>query len=140
MLNPDKAVRDRAVQGLVAFLSRGTYVDEESGESSTGYIPLSDKEMAKLWKGLFYCTHLVEVQTCYKLMLGFWMSDKPLVQQALASDLAELLLQINPSSSSGSSKEQNQLIAALGFLKGFWQAIVREWTGVDRLRYVLLHI
>src|SRR5690349_13380550 len=24
----DKAVRDRAVQGLVAFLSRGTYVDE----------------------------------------------------------------------------------------------------------------
>lgn len=51
----DKAVRDRAVQGLAAFLSRGTYVDEESGESSTGYVPLSDSEMAKLWKGLFYC-------------------------------------------------------------------------------------
>jgi ribosomal RNA-processing protein 1 len=66
------------------------------------------------------------------------MSDKPLVQQALAADLAELLLQINPSSSSGSSKEDNQLTAALGFLKGFWQAIVREWTGVDRLRYVSL--
>jgi len=62
------------------------------------------------------------------------MSDKPLVQQRLAADLAELLLQINPTSSTEAQREQDQLVAALGFLKGFWQAIVREWTGVDRLR------
>lgn len=61
------------------------------------------------------------------------MSDKPLIQQALATDLSELLLQINPASA-GSSKDGDQLMAALGFLKGFWQAIVREWPGVDRLR------
>jgi hypothetical protein len=61
------------------------------------------------------------------------MSDKPLIQQALATDLSELLLQINPASA-GSSKDGDQLLAALGFLKGFWQAIVREWPGVDRLR------
>lgn len=35
---------------LVAFLSRGS-----GGESST-FVKLEDAEMAKLWKGLFYCT------------------------------------------------------------------------------------
>ena len=57
------------------------------------------------------------------------MSDKPLVQQALAADLAEILLRINPVS-------DDQLVASLGFLRGFWEAIVREWTGLDRLRWV----
>ena len=54
---------------------------------------------------------------------GYWMSDKPLVQQALSSELAELLL-IIPSN-----------LLSLKFLMGFWQAIVREWNGIDRLRY-----
>lgn len=50
------------------------------------------------------------------------MSDKPLVQQALSSELAELLLLI----------QSNPL--SLAFLRGFWEAIVREWNGIDRLR------
>jgi len=50
------------------------------------------------------------------------MSDKPLVQQALATDLAELLLTITSTS------------AALAFLRGFWESTVREWNGIDRLR------
>ncbi len=57
------------------------------------------------------------------------MSDKSLIQQALASDLSELLFLIDPGSSSG-----DRLDAALAFLEGFWKAIVREWTGIDRLR------
>lgn len=56
---------------------------------------------------------------------GFWMSDKPRVQQDLAQELAELLLTITAVSSS------------LSFLKGFWITTVREWNGIDRLRYVL---
>lgn len=48
----DKKVRDQAIRNLTAFVSRG---DVESSESG-GYTPLSDDEMAKLWKGLFYCT------------------------------------------------------------------------------------
>lgn len=52
------------------------------------------------------------------------MSDKPLVQQQLASDLANLLLRIDSSRPS----------AALDFLAGFWTALVREWSGIDRLR------
>jgi hypothetical protein len=57
---------------------------------------------------------------------GFWMSDKPLVQQALASELAELLLTISDTPS------------ALHFLRGFWITLVREWNGIDRLRCVHL--
>lgn len=52
------------------------------------------------------------------------MSDKPLVQQALASEIAEILLSISNNT------------ASLGFLRGFWDALVREWSGIDRLRYV----
>lgn len=55
---------------------------------------------------------------------GFWMSDKPLVQQALAGELAELILTITDVPSS------------LNFLRGFWTMTVREWSGIDRLRCV----
>ena len=54
------------------------------------------------------------------------MSDKPLVQQALASELADLLL-ITTSTS-----------ASLAFLRGFWETTVREWNGIDRLRFCFL--
>jgi ribosomal RNA-processing protein 1 len=50
------------------------------------------------------------------------MSDKALVQQALASELANLLLSINGNT------------ASFEFLGGFWRTIVREWAGIDRLR------
>lgn len=52
------------------------------------------------------------------------MSDKPLVQQALASELAELVLTITSNA------------ASIAFLRGFWQTIVREWNGIDQLRCV----
>ena len=56
------------------------------------------------------------------------MSDKPLVQQALASELAELILTISSTS------------ASLAFVRGFWEMTVREWNGIDRLRYVLCDV
>ncbi|CCL98081.1 uncharacterized protein FIBRA_00075 [Fibroporia radiculosa] len=91
----DKKTRDKAIKSLSTFLS----------DPSRDTLP--ESEMAKLWKGIFYC---------------FWMSDKPLVQQALASELAEILLTISTASSS------------LAFLCGFWEATVREWNSIDRLR------
>lgn len=50
------------------------------------------------------------------------MSDKPLVQQALAAELAGILLTIPTTQ------------RALDFLHGFWYTITREWNGIDRLR------
>ncbi|KAJ7110043.1 Nop52-domain-containing protein [Mycena epipterygia] len=95
LASTDKKTRDKAIKSLAAFLS------DDSQD------PISKPDMDKLWKGIFYC---------------FWMSDKPLVQQALASDLAELLLTITSVPSS------------LSFLSGFWETTVREWNGIDRLR------
>ncbi|KAF9535665.1 ribosomal RNA processing protein [Crepidotus variabilis] len=94
LASTDKKTRDKAIKNLSAFLS-----EDQDG--------LPKSEMDKLWKGIFYC---------------FWMSDKPLVQQALAAELAELLLTITSTQ------------ASLAFLKSFWQCTVREWNGIDRLR------
>ncbi|KAJ9107154.1 hypothetical protein QFC19_002814 [Naganishia cerealis] len=73
------------------------------------------------------------------------MSDKPLVQQRLASDLSEIILQINPQQDSDESEQGDELardMAALDFVQGFWETIIREWVGIDRFRmdkyYMLL--
>ncbi|KAI0347723.1 Nop52-domain-containing protein [Trametopsis cervina] len=95
LASTDKKTRDKAVKDLSVFLS----------DPARAAMPPA--EMAKLWKGIFYC---------------FWMSDKPLVQQALASSLAELLLSIPTPTT------------ALEFLRGFWESTVREWAGIDRYR------
>ncbi|KAE9398442.1 Nop52-domain-containing protein [Gymnopus androsaceus JB14] len=95
LASTEKKTRDKAIKTLSVFLS-----DESRDE-------IPKFEMTKLWKGIFYC---------------FWMSDKPLVQQALASELADLVL-TTPNTSS-----------ALSFLNGFWETVVREWNGIDRLR------
>ncbi|KAG8745024.1 hypothetical protein FRC10_008998 [Ceratobasidium sp. 414] len=95
MSEPEKKTRDKAINTLAAFLS------DESQAS------MSSTDRAKLWKGLFYC---------------FWMSDKPIVQQDLSQELANLSLVI-PS-----------LDPAIGFIRGFWEATVREWAGIDRYR------
>lgn len=77
------------------------------------------------------------------------MSDKPLIQQSLARELADLILSINPRKSKQKQKsqeageeeeeateerERKRDEAALGYLKGFWECIIREWEGIDRLR------
>ncbi|KAI8995285.1 Nop52-domain-containing protein [Trametes punicea] len=95
LASTDKKTRDKAIKNLAAFLS----------DPSRDVLPRS--EMAKLWKGIFYC---------------FWMSDKPLVQQALATEIAEILLTIS------------KLSVSLEFLRGFWEETVREWNKIDRLR------
>ncbi|KAI9068693.1 Nop52-domain-containing protein [Trametes sanguinea] len=95
LASTDKKTRDKAIKNLAAFLS----------DPSRDVLPKS--EMTKLWKGIFYC---------------FWMSDKPLVQQALASEIAEILLTIT------------KLSVSLEFLRGFWETTVREWNKIDRLR------
>ncbi|EIN13934.1 ribosomal RNA processing protein [Punctularia strigosozonata HHB-11173 SS5] len=104
LASTDKKTRDRAIKQLSAFLSQSS-ADDVDEPTTKALLPQA--EMAKLWKGIFYC---------------FWMSDKPLVQQALAAELAEMLLTIKST------------CASLDFLRGFWDVIVREWSGIDRLR------
>jgi hypothetical protein len=50
LIRVDKRVRDNAIANLAAFLSRSN-----DPEGSSSAVLLTDSEMAKLWKGVFYC-------------------------------------------------------------------------------------
>lgn len=69
------------------------------------------------------------------------MSDKPLVQQALAVDLALLTLDVRPKIKDARSNGRvARFHSAMSYLRGFWDAIVREWSGLDRLRCVVVEV
>jgi hypothetical protein len=92
LASADKKTRDNALKKLSKFLSHKKDITE--------------LELLKLWKGLFYC---------------YWMSDKQLIQQQLANQLGTLLLKI-----------PNDVV--FNFLRAFWKIIIQEWNGIDRLR------
>ncbi|XP_028401764.1 ribosomal RNA processing protein 1 homolog B-like isoform X2 [Dendronephthya gigantea] len=93
----EKTVRDKAVKKLKIWIS--TRHSTSSG--------LSESDMLKLWKGLFYC---------------MWMSDKRSVQEELAENIAQLLHCFQKTT------------AGLEYIDGFYKTICREWHGIDRLR------
>nr|GLL26043.1 ribosomal RNA processing protein 1 homolog [Ipomoea trifida] len=67
---------------------------------------VSDDDMKKFWKGLFYC---------------LWHSDKAPAQAHLISRAASLVLNL-------------QLSLALHYFSVFLVTLKREWNGIDRLR------
>jgi ribosomal RNA-processing protein 1 len=91
----DRKTRTAALDSLRTFLS-----------ARKTAAALTRLEILKLWKGLFY---------------ALWMCDRPLAQQALCGELAELIY-ILPRE------------AAMPWLRGFWATMAREWTGIDVLR------
>ncbi|KAM6161752.1 ribosomal RNA processing protein 1 homolog A [Erethizon dorsatum] len=64
-------------------------------------------ELLKIWKGLFYC---------------MWMQDKLLLQEELGRTISQLIHAFQ-------TTEAQHL-----FLQTFWQTMIREWAGIDRLR------
>lgn len=66
-----------------------------------------------------HCFEIYDID--YFFCIGFWMSDKPLIQQALANDLGALVMEMPASN-------------AIPFLKAFWQIHCQEWHGLDRIR------
>ncbi|KAI9019042.1 nucleolar protein,Nop52-domain-containing protein [Hyaloraphidium curvatum] len=92
LASTEKSDRDRAVRAIASWLRNRSDV--------------SETELAKLWKGIFYC---------------FWLSDKPKVQQQLADRLAKMVLAVPP-------------LMGIKLLRSFWLTMIREWHGIDRLR------
>ncbi|KAF2084442.1 hypothetical protein K490DRAFT_59589 [Saccharata proteae CBS 121410] len=88
----DKRIRDKALESLRKYLS--------------GRKELSEVDLLKLWKGLFFC---------------MWMSDKPRTQQQLARDLSSLVDLLHST-------------LTIPFLSAFWKTMAREWIGIDVLR------
>ncbi|XP_029442051.1 ribosomal RNA processing protein 1 homolog A-like [Rhinatrema bivittatum] len=94
----EKVLRDRAVKRL------RKYITVKTTQRTGGFSP---EELLKIWKGLFYC---------------MWMQDKPLLQEALADTISQLLHAFR--------NRQAQRT----FIQTFWQTMSREWNGIDRLR------
>ena len=92
-MGTDRKTREHALDSLRTFLQRSA--------------PFSELDFMKLWKGLFFC---------------MWHSDKPLTQQRLARDLADLMSILTGRDN------------FLGFVRAFWDTIAREWGGIDALR------
>jgi len=93
----EKADRDKAVKKLKKWLH------SRSASSS----PLQEDELLRIWKGLFYC---------------YWMSDKPLIQEELANNIASMIGVFSSNDS------------ALLFIKTFLLTMSREWFGIDNWR------
>lgn len=67
----------------------------------------TDTDFLRLWKGLFYC---------------MWMSDKPLVQENLADEIASLV------------RCFDDLSVALQYFGTFLETMCIEWFGIDHWR------
>ncbi|KAA8535845.1 hypothetical protein F0562_030835 [Nyssa sinensis] len=88
----NKATRDKALKLLKIWLPLQSQV--------------SDEDMKKLWKGLFYC---------------IWHADKAPVQSELINRLSSLLLTLD-------------LPVSVHYFSAFLLTMRREWTGIDALR------
>ncbi|XP_040588187.1 ribosomal RNA processing protein 1 homolog A isoform X1 [Mesocricetus auratus] len=90
------------------------YIMARTQRAAGGFTP---DELLKIWKGLFYC---------------MWMQDKPLQQEELGRTISQLIHAFQ-------TTETQHL-----FLRAFWQTMIREWVGIDRLRldkfYLLMRL
>ncbi|SPO04131.1 related to RRP1 protein [Cephalotrichum gorgonifer] len=97
LASSDLKLRTSALSSLRTFLSAR---------------PLSRTDSLKLWSGLFY---------------ALWMCDRPIPQQNLASELADLLLVV-PGAKEGAG------LAVGVWLSAFWEVVGAKWTTIDVLR------
>ncbi|KAF8395970.1 hypothetical protein HHK36_017581 [Tetracentron sinense] len=88
----NKTTRDKALRLLKTWLPSQDQI--------------SDEEMKKIWKGLFYCV---------------WHADKQPVQIELINRLASLLVSLS-------------LPLSIQYFDGFLSTMRREWSGIDFLR------
>ncbi|KAG7029862.1 Ribosomal RNA processing protein 1-like B, partial [Cucurbita argyrosperma subsp. argyrosperma] len=93
LASSNKATRDKTLRVIIK-----TWLPTQTS--------LSDGDMKKLWKGLFYCV---------------WHADKAPVQSELINRLASLLLHLD-------------LPLAVQYFSVFLLTMRREWAGIDALR------
>lgn len=93
LASSDRKLRTSSLEALTAFLA--------------GRRSLSDGDARKLWTGLYY---------------ALWMTDRPKPQQALAADLAGLVLALRAPCVVGP------------WLRAFWHVLGAQWTSIEALR------
>ncbi len=70
---------------------------------------LLHKDYMRVWKALFY---------------AMWMADKAIYQRSLAQRLGDIAIDLYRANKA----------AAMQYVRAFWETIIREWHGIDRLR------
>ncbi|KAK0987312.1 hypothetical protein LTS01_009580 [Friedmanniomyces endolithicus] len=115
LASSDRKLRTSALASLRQYLS---------SHSCAHSAPLTQLDLLKLWKALFYC---------------LYMQDKPLHQQRLAGDLAGLADVLvpkrrNEAESKGEGVEDGEGSMLIGWFEAFWLTMAREWSGIDGLR------
>ncbi|KAI1205196.1 uncharacterized protein F4807DRAFT_464855 [Annulohypoxylon truncatum] len=108
LASSDRKIRTSALDTLRTFLTAPTTARK-----------LTELDYLKLWKGLFY---------------SVWMCDRPIPQQNLCAELADLL-SVLP------APNDDECAVVIPFLRAFWATLSREWTAIDVLRmekYLLL--
>lgn len=93
LASPDKEIRDKTLKSLIKYAS--------------SLKEITDLEMLKLWKALYYC---------------MWLSDKAPIQQELAGSISELF-------HSFKSKDVGML-----YYRMFYRTMIREWSLLDQHR------
>lgn len=93
LVNPDKLVRDATLSSLQSVLAQSKNI--------------TDVQMLKLWKALFYC---------------MWLADMNPVQMELATNVADMI------------KVFPKPKGALLYIQMFFRTIVREWHHLDQYR------
>ncbi|KXN73619.1 hypothetical protein CONCODRAFT_35572, partial [Conidiobolus coronatus NRRL 28638] len=88
----EKTVRDSAIIATAVFLNDVEKIDLN--------------QVTILWAGLFY---------------GFWMADKPIVQQDTAKNIGDVITLIKPDN-------------AYLFIEAFWSVLNSKWHEIDRIR------
>ncbi|KAI0392020.1 nucleolar protein,Nop52-domain-containing protein [Xylariaceae sp. FL0594] len=102
LASSDRKTRTAALESLRTFLAA-------NGPR------LSHLDNMKLWKGLYY---------------SLWMCDRPIPQQNLCAELADLI-NVFPTSSPSPAPE----VTVTNWLAAFWAVMAREWTtGIDVYR------
>ncbi|KAI1086761.1 hypothetical protein F5B19DRAFT_478027 [Rostrohypoxylon terebratum] len=108
LASSDRKIRTSALDTLRKFLTAPTTARK-----------LTELDYLKLWKGLFY---------------SVWMCDRPIPQQNLCAELADLLTVLP-------TPNDDECVVVIPFLRAFWATLSREWTAIDVLRmekYLLL--
>nr|CAH7769593.1 unnamed protein product [Callosobruchus chinensis] len=91
----NKSAREKALKNLPKWFAKRTET-----------MPFTEDDFQRIWKGLFY---------------AMWMSDKPLVQEECAENIAKLIHFPNVDTS-------------LLFFKAGLTILNNEWNGIDQLR------
>lgn len=118
LVHTDKEIRDSALSAVITWLNNqiNIYNSDNTNPSTITELPDNNDpltiEMMKMWKALFYC---------------IWMSDKPIIQNELVTNLAQLLLDLPIHTPGGQ-------IYCLLYIKCCFDTLYREWLGLDRYR------